>query len=258
MMRYAFVDFLQDIMGWLIIGIIIAALIAVFIPDDFFAGRAGNNIIEMLVILVAAIPVYVCATASVPVAAVLMLKGLSPGAALVLLMAGPATNAATITMIGKVMGRKSLISYMATIIAGALLFGFAINTFLPGSWFVLPQHMMSHDHQMLPEWLSIGSAVILALLIINGYYMKFFGNKSNKTVTVPSSARDRVTLEVKGMTCNHCKQNVENAVSSVKGVESAEVDLAKGTVTITGENYDVKDIRSGIEDVGYSCSIPGS
>ncbi|MDZ7739465.1 MAG: permease [Bacteroidales bacterium] len=77
----------------------------------------------MLIILLAAIPVYICATASVPIAAVLMLKGLSPGAALVLLMAGPATNAATITMIAKVMGRKSLVSYLASIISGALIFG---------------------------------------------------------------------------------------------------------------------------------------
>ena len=172
MFRYAFVEFLQDIMGWLIIGLLIAALIAVFIPDDFFAGLARNDILEMLIILIAAIPVYICATASVPIAAVLILKGLSPGAALVLLMAGPATNAATITMIGKVMGRKSLVSYLLSIISGALIFGILINTFLPERWFVLPQHMMSHDHEMLPAWLSIGSAIILVLLIINGYMKK--------------------------------------------------------------------------------------
>jgi uncharacterized membrane protein YraQ (UPF0718 family) len=81
----------------------------VLIPDDFFADKIPNDFLGMLVILVISIPVYICATASVPVAAVLMLKGLSPGAALVLLMAGPATNAATITMIAKVLGKKSLI-----------------------------------------------------------------------------------------------------------------------------------------------------
>lgn len=177
MLRYAFVEFLQDIMGWLIIGLLIAALLAVFIPDDFFAGSTSNNILEMIIIMVAAIPLYICATASVPIAAVLILKGLSPGAALVLLMAGPATNAATITMIAKVMGRKSLTAYLVSIISGALIFGFLINNFLPGSWFVLPEHVMSHDHEILPQWLSIGSAIILVLLIINGYIMRLFGKK---------------------------------------------------------------------------------
>ncbi|MGA2407716.1 MAG: permease [Bacteroidales bacterium] len=74
----------------MIIGLLIAALISVIVPDDFFADKIPNDFIGMLIILVVSIPVYICATASVPVAAVLMLKGLSPGAALVLLMAGPA------------------------------------------------------------------------------------------------------------------------------------------------------------------------
>ena len=252
MFRYAFVEFLQDIMGWLIIGLLIAALIAVFIPDDFFAGLARNDILEMLIILIAAIPVYICATASVPIAAVLILKGLSPGAALVLLMAGPATNAATITMIGKVMGRKSLVSYLLSIISGALIFGILINTFLPERWFVLPQHMMSHDHEMLPAWLSIGSAIILVLLIINGYMKKFFGKKKVKTTgTPPGNLQGVITMNVKGMTCNHCKQNVENAAASVEGVESATANLSKGILSVRGKDYDLDKIRSNIRAVGY-------
>jgi len=252
MFRYAFVEFLQDIMGWLIIGLLIAALIAVFIPDDFFAGRASNDILEMMIILIAAIPVYICATASVPIAAVLMLKGLSPGAALVLLMAGPATNAATITMIGKVLGRKSLVSYLMSIVSGALIFGFLINTFLPQRWFVMPQHMVSHDHQMLPEWLSIASAVILVLLIINGYMKRFFGNKKDKSKNKSLAPSPGViTMKVKGMTCNHCTQNVENAASSVEGVDSATADLAKGNLSISGKDYDLDRIKSNIRAVGY-------
>jgi len=94
---------------------------------------------------------------------------IEPGAALVLLMAGPATNAATITMIAKVMGRKSLAGYLGSIISGALLFGFMINNFLPGSWFILPEHITSHEHEILHGWLSIGSGIILVLLIMNGY-----------------------------------------------------------------------------------------
>lgn len=121
MFRYAFVEFLQNISNWLIVGLLLAALISVIVPDNFFADKIPNDFIGKLVILAISIPVYICATLSVPVAAVLMLKGLSPGAALVLLMAIPATNAATITMITKVIGKKSLIGYLGAIITGALL-----------------------------------------------------------------------------------------------------------------------------------------
>ncbi len=252
MLRYSFVEFLQDIMGWLIIGLVIAALLAVFIPDNFFAGTTSSDILEMLIILLAAIPVYICATASVPIAAVLMLKGLSPGAALVLLMAGPATNAATITMIAKVMGRKSLIGYLASIISGALIFGFLINNFLPASWFVLPEHIMSHDHEILPKWLSIGSAIILVLLIINGYIMRLFGKKPEvKPEGNSSPGSEFITMEVEGMTCNHCKQNVENAASSVEGIDSASVDLGKKKLSVSGKNIDTEKLLSNIRSLGY-------
>lgn len=121
--RYAFVDFLQDISKWLVIGLLIAAVISVIVPDDFFAKHLGNGYWDMLIILLVSIPIYVCATASVPIAAILILKGISPGAALVFLMAGPATNAATITIINKVFGKKTLFVYLFSIITGALLFG---------------------------------------------------------------------------------------------------------------------------------------
>jgi len=257
MFRYSFIDFLQDISNWLIIGLLIAALISVLVPDNFFADKIPNDFLGMLVILVISIPVYICATASVPVAAVLMLKGLSPGAALVLLMAGPATNAATITMIGKVLGKKSLFGYLGAIITGALLSGLIIDYFLPAEWFRVSEHFshMGHDHSdMLPFWLKIGSAVILTLLIINGYIQKYLSTR--KIISVPValsgfSAKNFATLRVGGMSCNHCKENVENSVKSVEGVEDVSVDLTSGMVNITGSSLNLSKIKKGIESVGY-------
>jgi len=104
--RYAFVEMVADIASWLVIGLLIAALITVIIPDNFFTEYNLSGISGMLLILIVSIPLYICATSSVPIAAVLLLKGLSPGALLVFLMAGPATNAATITVIGKTLGKK--------------------------------------------------------------------------------------------------------------------------------------------------------
>lgn len=257
MFRYSFVEFLQDISNWLIIGLLIAAVISVAVPDNYFADKIPNNFVGMLLALVIAGPIYVCATASVPVAAALMLKGLSPGAALVLLMAGPATNAATMTMVGKVLGKKSLLSYLGTIIAGAMFFGILIDNFLPRSWFMLAGHYghMSHGHQMLPAWLKLGSALLLLLLIINGYIRKYLiKRKMVQTEDKAFNTNEIKTVHVGGMTCNHCRQNVENSIRSVTGVEEVNVDLATGKVDISGKSVDLAKVRTGIESIGYTFS----
>ena len=97
--QYGFVEFIQDISKWLVIGLVLAAIISALIPDEFFNVLNLPPIVQMLMILVVSFPFYICATGTIPLAAVLLLKGISPGAAFVLLMAGPATNAATKTMI---------------------------------------------------------------------------------------------------------------------------------------------------------------
>ena len=256
MFRYSFIEFLQDISTWLIIGLLIAAIISVLVPDDFFADKIPNQFVGMLAMLLISGPIYICATASVPVAAVLMLKGFSPGAALVLLMAGPVTNAATITMIGKVLGKKSLFAFIGTVIIGSLLSGLFIDYVLPPQWFRISEHFghMGHNHEMLPEWLKIGSAVTLTLLIINGYIQKFITTikvKSRSTTKSGFSLENIQTLHVGGMTCNHCKANVENSVKSFEGVDEAIVDLLSGKVIIKGKTFDLEKIKSGIESIGY-------
>jgi uncharacterized membrane protein YraQ (UPF0718 family)/copper chaperone CopZ len=255
MFRYAFVEFLQDISNWLIIGLVIAAAISVIIPTDFFASYHGNDLLGKFIILLAAIPIYVCATASVPIAAVLLLKGISPGAALVFLMAGPATNAATITMITRVMGKKSLYAYLGTIITGALLFGTIIDLWLPPDWFAIGSNGMSgiHQHELLPGWLKIGSSVALGVLVLNGYIQKWFHEKKyhqSKTETIRIDMKT-ATISVKGMTCNHCKVNVETAIEQVDGVDDVQADLSNGKVTISGARIDLDKIKAQVEGIGY-------
>ena len=257
MFRYAFVEFLQDISNWLIIGLVLAAIVSVIVPPDFFATHLGNGFLGKIIILIAAIPVYVCATASVPIAAVLMLKGLSPGAALVFLMAGPATNAATITMIGKVLGKKSLFSYLISIIGGALIFGTLIDWFLPSSWFTLNalSETSAHQHETLPYWLKISSSVILVLLIINGYIQKFLVRKKMKSININDNQNLKSmiskNIKVRGMTCNHCKANVENAIKSIEGIDVVHVDLSSGEVIISGDTVNLDQVKSNIESIGY-------
>lgn len=255
--RYAFVDFLNDISKWLIIGLLIAAAISVIVPDDFFTTYINNSFIDMLIILVASIPLYVCATASVPIAAVLLLKGISPGAALVFLMAGPATNAATITVINKVLGKKTLFVYLLSIIAGALFFGVLMNNFLPHDMFLISgitDHTGAHNHEILPYWLKVGSGIVLLLLIINGYFQKRLSNKLklNKiTENINDNTMKDTTIKIKGMTCNHCKMNVEKNLKALDGIDDVVVDLEHSQAVIKGDKINLYNIKNAIQRIGY-------
>ncbi|MBN2893805.1 MAG: permease [Bacteroidales bacterium] len=252
--KYGFVTFLQDLSKWLIIGVLIAALIGVILPEDFFTSFISNQYIEMLVVLVASIPMYICATGSVPIAAMLMLKGLSPGAALVLLMAGPATNAATITVIGKSLGRKTLIKYLVSIITGALFFGILINNFLPKEWFILPQmakHAGHESHEMLPFWIKISSTILLVGLILNGYFQKYFNIKTKQNNIQTLDFMKNITVKVEGMTCNHCKMTVEKNISKIEGISEVIADPIKSTVVISGEEIDLDKIKELVNELGY-------
>jgi hypothetical protein len=252
MLHYAFVEFLQDISKWLIIGLLLAALMAVLIPDDFFTNYLSNEYLSMAIVLLASIPLYVCATGSVPIVAVLLMKGLSPGAAIVFLMAGPATNAATITVIGKVMGRKTLFSYMASIIGGAIFFGILVNEFLPREWFT--GHLVhlhdGHGSHLIPDWLKVVSSVALILLLINGYAQKYFKRKKISVVENDNDMSNK-TVKVSGMTCNHCKANVQNNLSTIQGIENIEIDLESGIVKMSGEEINLEEVKSKVESIGY-------
>ncbi|MFN3270763.1 MAG: permease, partial [Candidatus Kapaibacteriota bacterium] len=127
-LRYAFVEFVDDISTQFLVGLIIAGAIAYFVPDDFFASYLGNNkALGLLAIILFAIPMYVCATASIPIAVSLMMKGFSPGIAYVFLVAGPVTNAASIVILAKVLGKKLIIIYILTVIILAILFGLLLD-----------------------------------------------------------------------------------------------------------------------------------
>ena len=253
--RYAFVDFMGDIAKWLVIGLLIAAFIAVLIPDDFFARYLGNDLLGMLIILIASIPLYVCATSSVPIAAVLLMKGISPGAALVFLMAGPATNAATISVIGNSMGRKTLYTYLATLIAGSLVFGLVVDHLLPRQWFTTAIAGMSdqHGHGLLPVWLQAVSAIAIAAFLLNIFVRKLIKRVRKQSITNQTSAIEmgQIKVFVRGMNCSHCKNNVETNLRNVEGIKEIEADVDSETVVITGENVDLDKVKQTVESIGY-------
>lgn len=254
MLRYAFVDFMDDIAKWLVIGLALAALMAVVIPDDFFTVYLANPYLSMLMVLVASVPLYVCATGSVPIASILLMKGLSPGAVLVFLMAGPATNLATMTVIGKALGRKTLLVYLGSIVGGALLFGTLTNLLIPASVFTSAMSHMHHGHHhLIPEWINLLSLAVLtffigfALLRKSGWYKKNFPGK--KSIYMETEYNHQFT--VTGMTCQHCRQNVEKAITSMEGVSGVEADITTGRVQVKATTLDLKALRQNLSLMGY-------
>ncbi len=253
--RYAFVEFLEDIAKWLVIGLLIAALIAVFIPNDFFATYIHNDFIGMLIILAASIPVYVCATSSVPIAAVLLMKGVSPGAALVFLMAGPATNAATISVIGNSMGKKTLFIYLITLIGGALFSGIFIDNLLPREWFTsaISQLHEGHEHSILPYGIHLISGILITLFILNIYLRKLIRKIKSKSKDKLSTGfeMNEIKVFVRGMSCNHCKMSVESNLKKLESVDNSIADVDNGTVILTGDHIDLEKVKETVESIGY-------
>jgi hypothetical protein len=162
-LKYGFVTLPRDIGKAMLLGLIIAAFISALVPDGYFAEKLGTGIFAMVVMMFLGIPVYVCATASVPVAAALIMKGLTPGAALVFLMTGPATNAASFITIWKTLGRTTAIIYLATVAGCALLGGILLDLLATS----VDIDITAHPHWMLPAIVKYISAVVL--LAVLGY-----------------------------------------------------------------------------------------
>ena len=178
-LRYAFVDMIADIGKWLVLGLVIAALITVLVPDSFFAVFADNTWLSILLVLAISIPMYICATGSIPIAVALMLKGLTPGAALVLLMAGPAANFASILVIRKQLGLRTLMAYLAAIVGGAIGGALVIDYLLPRAWFTDHLVQMSAHCVEGASWFQWTCTAVLLLLL--GY--AFYKNRKKKSCT---------------------------------------------------------------------------
>lgn len=247
-LRYGFVTLPGDLNKALIVGIIIAGAISALVPDDFFASILGGGIVAMLVMMAAGIPVYVCATASVPIAAALIAKGVSPGAALVFLMTGPATNAATVTTVWKIMGKRTAGLYLATVAASAVAAGFLLDYIFEMN--SLP--VVSGFSWMIPGSVKALSAAALVVILAAA----FIRRPKRKAESSNIEETRRLTIKVDGMSCEHCVKSIQGALMESPGVDSVEVELKKGVAFVTGTNFNVSRLKRSIEELGYkfSCS----
>ncbi|MAB62343.1 MAG: hypothetical protein CMK67_04280 [Pseudoalteromonas sp.] len=169
---------LEDTMIWLMIGLFFAALVQTYVPESFLS-QWGNGILAMLVVILISTPMYICATASTPIAAGLLLSGVSPGAVLVFMLAGPATNIATLGVVGKELGKRAVFAYLIGVIGTALAFGFLTDYLVAQYGFVVAP-MMGEEHEALPHWLSLGAGIVLAILMLR-LLLKMVLKKASQT-----------------------------------------------------------------------------
>lgn len=163
--HYAANDLLKDTAGWLLIGLFFAALIQTFVSPDFLA-QYGQGIFAMVIMIMISIPMYICATSSTPIAAGLLLSGVSPGAVLVFMLAGPATNIATLGVVKNELGNRAVIAYLIGVMGTAIAFGL-LTDWLVDSYGFVAQPQIHQHHEMMPIAISYGLAAILAVLILN-------------------------------------------------------------------------------------------
>ncbi|MBR2234798.1 MAG: permease [Prevotella sp.] len=245
-LRYAYYEMIRDIGGRLVVGLLVAALIQVAVPDEFFLSFGHQPLLQMLVILAIAVPMYICSTGSIPVAAALMMKGLSPGAALVMLMAGPAVNLASILVVHKSMGRRFTSIYLLTIVGFAVIFGLLLNATGWEFYSAASADACCMGASTLPSPFKLVCATVLTLLIVYALVMKLFGRFSKKTVDP-----DTAVYRVEDMHCSHCEAAVVRAVENVPGVESAKASASAKTLTVKGPVTE-EAIRSAVENIGYT------
>lgn len=175
---YAFGTLLKDTGPAILLGVLIGGGITFFMPDGFIEQYLGSGILPMIIMLIVGVPMYVCATASIPIAAALLAKGISPGAALVFLIAGPATNIVTMMVISKNMGKRSLFIYLASIIIGSIIMGLLMNltydSFSNKAFF----GMVGNHKQFIPLMIQKASGLILFVLIaVKMIKYKLFSSK---------------------------------------------------------------------------------
>ena len=186
-LRYGYVDMMQDFGKWLVIGLLVAAMITAFVPDSIFTAFKDYYFLNILLILLISTPMYICATGSIPIALSLILKGMSPGAAFVLLMAGPATNFASLIILHREIGMRKTVIYLASIVLGAIACALIIDFVMPPEWFsgIAPLSDCGHahdhgDHSMCshgPIWWQTTTSITFIILFVNAMVKKWIGKR---------------------------------------------------------------------------------
>ena len=243
---YGFSELLGSMAKSLALGTLLGGAVAYFIPEGLLEQTIGTGLLSYLVMMIVGIPLYVCASGSIPLAAALLVKGLSPGAALVFLIAGPATNIATLTVVSRMLGKKVLLLFLTLLGIGSLLSGALLDVLLAGFPTLIPNVTPHTMHDGLGIFETI-SALVLALGILyhiaKPYLKKFDRHKGDDAM---------FSVNVPDMTCQHCAGTITKAATSVPGVKRVDADPDTKLVAIDAEeSCDRAAVLDAIREAGF-------
>lgn len=245
---FGFGDLLYGIWKWLVLGIALSALISVLIPAGSLSDKAwATGWLGMLAMLAVSLPMYVCATGSVPIAAALVSAGMSPGAALVFLMAGPATNVATLGAVYQTFGKRILGVYLSVLIVGSLLLGSLFDFVLAKPEAAQQaEAMASHSPSALTALLGGALVLLLAWYAAGDLWRHWVGRSGT-----PDGSVEQMVLTVKGMSCQNCVRHVTQALEQLTAVSRAVVQLETGVVTVHGQGLEREALARAVSNAGY-------
>lgn len=235
-------EILGSVWGWIVLGVLVSALITSLVPARSLSGAVWTSGLPgMLTVLLVSVPLYVCTTASVPIAAAIVSAGFSPGSAMVFLMAGPATNVATIGAVYRAFGTRLAAIYLSVIVSSSILAGLFLDQVLqPGS----PRSAPYHD--ACGGWIaSISAALLLACLLR-------FAWRDLRPVPPPTAAAETLSLRIEGMTCRGCAAKATNALRRVDGVDEVRIDLLSGKAEIQGRTLSRSALKEAVKEAGFS------
>jgi len=247
--RYAFDELFGGIARPLLIGTLLGGAVAWFLPDGVLAEYVGEGFLSYLVMMAAGVPLYVCASGSIPLAAALLAKGLSPGAALVFLVAGPATNLATVTVISQMLGKRVLAIYLGVLAVGSIAAGAATDALmgLPGAWLPASGSAGSHIHEGLSALEIASGAALGALVLFHAVKGTIRGLRREG-----SPGAGAIVIEVPDMSCGHCARTITEALSGMAGVTAVRADPATRLVSVDVDGRaDAGLIAEAIEAAGF-------
>ncbi len=189
-LKFAVDDLWGDLAGWFFVGLLLAGIIGAVVPQEMMARYLGGGLHSMLIMLVVGIPMYICATASTPVAAALILKGVSPGAALVFLLVGPATNVTSLSVLIGLLGKRATAIYLIMLSLCAVLSGMLLDSIYSGLG-ISAGAIAGQAGEIIPAWLQLLGALVVILISIKPlsvYFLGVFSRQRERMLNIPAEA----------------------------------------------------------------------
>lgn len=250
------IDVLRSVWRWLVFGIVVSAVITVVVPPQAFAtSSAAGGVLALVLVLLISLPLYVCATASVPIAAALVAGGFPPGAALVFLMAGPATNLATVGAVYRGLGRRALVVYLGVLIVGSMGAGLLFDSFVSAA--AVAPHTMGDHASPLAVASAVGLCLLLAWFAAHDGWAWWTELQARREAAAEPEPLPVVTLAVEGMTCGGCANKLRRTLLAEDGVVESVVDHEAGRAEIRGRVPEPR-LRQLVHEAGFRVGSAGA